>query len=87
MGSYKWGHKSPNMGYKYSYPTHNPTYNWFLHYGLIGGRSQLQRESCHSFCSELMRRRGCLWVLGLELNGSFRKLGVPYFGVLTIRIL
>ena len=34
-----------------------------------------------------MRRRGWLRVLGLELNGSFRKLGVPYFGVLTIRIL
>ena len=27
MGSYKWGHKTPNMGYKYSYPTYNPTYN------------------------------------------------------------
>ena len=24
MGSYKWGYKSPNMGYKYSYPTSNP---------------------------------------------------------------
>ena len=28
MGSYKWGYKSPNMGYKYSYPTCNPTYNY-----------------------------------------------------------
>ena len=28
MGSYKWGYKSPNMGYKYSYPTYNPTYNY-----------------------------------------------------------
>ena len=26
MGSYKWGYKSSNMGYKYSYPTCNPTY-------------------------------------------------------------
>ena len=26
MGSYKWVYKSPNMGYKYSYPTYNPTY-------------------------------------------------------------
>ena len=25
MGSYKWGYKSPNMGYNYSYPTYNPT--------------------------------------------------------------
>ena len=25
---YKWGYKSPNMGYKYSYPTYNPTYNY-----------------------------------------------------------
>ena len=23
-GSYKWGYKSPNMGYNYSYPTYNP---------------------------------------------------------------
>ena len=23
MGSYKWGYKTPNMGYKYSYPTYN----------------------------------------------------------------
>ena len=28
MGSYKWAYKSPNMGYKYSYPTYNPTYNY-----------------------------------------------------------
>ena len=28
MGSYKWGYKSPNMGYKYSYPTYSPTYNY-----------------------------------------------------------
>ena len=28
MGSYKWGYKSPNMGYNYSYPTYNPTYNY-----------------------------------------------------------
>ena len=28
MGSYKWGSKSPNMGYNYSYPTYNPTYNY-----------------------------------------------------------
>ena len=29
MGSYKWGYKSPNLGYKYCYPTYNynPTYN------------------------------------------------------------
>ena len=26
MGSYKWGYKSRNMGYNYSYPTYNPTY-------------------------------------------------------------
>ena len=25
MGSYNWGYKSPNMGYKYSYPASNPT--------------------------------------------------------------
>ena len=25
MGSYQWGYKSSNMGYKYSYPTYNPT--------------------------------------------------------------
>ena len=25
--SYKWGYKSPNTGYKYSYPTYNPSYN------------------------------------------------------------
>ena len=24
MGSYKWGYKSSNMGYKYSYPNYNP---------------------------------------------------------------
>ena len=28
MGSYKWGHKSPNMGYKYSYHAYDPTYNY-----------------------------------------------------------
>ena len=28
MGSYKWGYKSPIMGYKYSYPTYDPTYNY-----------------------------------------------------------
>ena len=27
-GSNKWGYKSANMGYKYSYPTYNPTYNY-----------------------------------------------------------
>ena len=27
MGSYKWGYKSPNMGYNYSYPTYNPSYD------------------------------------------------------------
>ena len=26
-GSYKWGYKSSNMGFQYSYPTYNPTYN------------------------------------------------------------
>ena len=26
MGSYKWGYKSPNMGYDYTYPTYN--YPW-----------------------------------------------------------
>ena len=25
MGSYKWGYKSPNLGYNYSYPTYSPT--------------------------------------------------------------
>ena len=24
MGGYKWSYKSPNMGFKYSYPTYNP---------------------------------------------------------------
>ena len=28
MGSDKWGYKFPNMGYNYSYPTDNPTYNY-----------------------------------------------------------
>ena len=28
MGSYKWGYKSPNMSYKYTYPTYNSTYNY-----------------------------------------------------------
>ena len=27
MGSYKWGYKSPNKGYKYSYLTEHPTEN------------------------------------------------------------
>ena len=27
-GSDKWGYKSPNMGYNYSCPTYNPTYNY-----------------------------------------------------------
>ena len=27
MASSKWGYKSRNMGYNYSYPTYNPTYN------------------------------------------------------------
>ena len=26
MGGYKYGYKSPNMGYNYSYLTYNPTY-------------------------------------------------------------
>ena len=28
MGSYKWGYKSSNMGYNYSYPSYNPTYTY-----------------------------------------------------------
>ena len=28
MGSYKWGYKSPNMGYNYGYLTYNPSYNY-----------------------------------------------------------
>ena len=28
MGSYKWDCKSPNTGYKYSYLTYSPTYNY-----------------------------------------------------------
>ena len=28
MGSYTWRYKSPNIGYDYSYPTDNPTYNY-----------------------------------------------------------
>ena len=28
MGRYKWGYKSSNMGYKYSYPTYNLTNNY-----------------------------------------------------------
>ena len=28
MGSYKWGYKSPNIGYKYSDPTSDPTYSY-----------------------------------------------------------
>ena len=27
MGSYMWGYESPNMDYKYSYPTYDPSYN------------------------------------------------------------
>ena len=27
MVSYKWSYKSPSIGYSYSYPTCNPTYN------------------------------------------------------------
>ena len=43
MGSYKRGYKSPNMGYKYSYLTYNPTHNypgtrWF---GCFGDESVL----------------------------------------------
>ena len=28
MGSYKWSYKSLDLGYAYSYPTYNPTYNY-----------------------------------------------------------
>ena len=28
MGSYKWGDKSPDIGYKSSYPTYNPIYTY-----------------------------------------------------------
>ena len=28
MGSYIWGYKSLNMGYKYGYPTYNPIHNY-----------------------------------------------------------
>ena len=28
MGSYKWGYKSPNMGYNYGYPIQISTYNY-----------------------------------------------------------
>ena len=28
MGSYKDGYNSLNSGYKYSYPTYTPTYNY-----------------------------------------------------------
>ena len=28
MGSYKWGYKSPSMGYFYSYPASDPTYDY-----------------------------------------------------------
>ena len=28
MGSSKWGYESPNTGYKYGYPTYDPTYNY-----------------------------------------------------------
>ena len=28
MGSYKWGFQFLNMGYNYSYPTYQPTYNY-----------------------------------------------------------
>ena len=26
-GSYAWGYKAPDLGYKHSYPTYNPTCN------------------------------------------------------------
>ena len=28
MGSYKWSYKFSNMGYDYSYPAYNSTYNY-----------------------------------------------------------
>ena len=28
MGSYKWGYKSPNMGYNNGYPNYNATDNY-----------------------------------------------------------
>ena len=28
MCSYKWAYKSPNMSYKYGYPTYKPTYHY-----------------------------------------------------------
>ena len=28
MGSYKWGYKPPNKGFRYSYLTYNRTYNY-----------------------------------------------------------
>ena len=27
-GQYKWSYKSPNLGYKYTYLTYDPTYNY-----------------------------------------------------------
>ena len=38
MGSYKRSYKSPNMGYRYSYPPYNPTSNWIWSYKDKGSR-------------------------------------------------
>ena len=45
MGSYKWAHMSPNIGYKNGEPTHNPTWNQ----GAVSPLSSSKKsESCTS---------------------------------------
>ena len=61
MGRYKWGYKSPNMGYEYSYPTYIPTYN----YQVLGAqclyrRLYLPASSLHGGLGAITKHREAL---------------------------
>ena len=71
MGSYKWGCKSPNMGYEYSYPNYNPCYN----YPCFGFRVQAWSVVFPLLCFApllliCLRRTVCLDLFGREFDGS-----------------
>ena len=51
MSSYKWGYKSPNMGYNYSYPIYNPNLELPMNLQVEEAKLAISQESVESVMS------------------------------------
>ena len=79
MGSYKYGYKSPNMGYNYRYLTYNPTNQCFPDWGVL----MVSSIEEHLRRKENLTSKGIRAWLGFRVSGfrGFRVSGFRGLGV------